>query len=158
MIRRMQDPKQVAAAQSRLKRAGAGVGLRIRFGGSMGSSREAHRLLHIVREEKGTEMQCRLSEQLFHLQFERERDVSERAVLAEAAELAGLRAEEVQGWLEDAERGRRETETEEEEMRGQGVVQGVPHFVIGTEHLEGAVDVGELMEAMIATKEGESQS
>ncbi|KAE8373294.1 thioredoxin-like protein [Aspergillus bertholletiae] len=151
MLRRMQDPRQVAAAQSRLKRAGQAVGLQLKFGGYIGSSREAHRLLYLVGEEKGGECQGQLAERLFQAQFEQEKDVSEREVLVAAAEQAGL-GFEAQAWLDDAERGLHEAAREEGEMRAQGVVQGVPHFVIGDQHLEGAVDMEELMEALIATR------
>ncbi|GIJ98432.1 hypothetical protein Aspvir_000549 [Aspergillus viridinutans] len=99
MLRRM-TPQQVSAAQTRLFRVGAASGIQFQFGGYMGSSRLAHRLLHIVREKKGSEVQNRLAEMLFHYQFEREADVSEVEVVVEAGGRVGLgEVEEVREWL-----------------------------------------------------------
>jgi predicted DsbA family dithiol-disulfide isomerase len=56
----------------------------------MGSSRLGHRLLHIVREKRGSEVQDRLAEMLFHYQFEREADVSQVDVVGEAGGPVGL--------------------------------------------------------------------
>ncbi|KAL4897985.1 thioredoxin-like protein [Aspergillus ambiguus] len=153
MLRRMQDPRQVAAAQSRLQRAAITMGIQLKFGGYIGSSRQAHRLLHIVGEEKGCESQCQLAEKLFHAQFEREEDVSEREVLLSAAVQAGVELEQAQTWLDDENRGLVDMERVQRDMRAQGTIHGVPHFVIGDRHLEGAMDMEELMEALIAAKE-----
>ncbi|KAF3484177.1 uncharacterized protein GIQ15_03501 [Arthroderma uncinatum] len=152
MNRRMKDPKMVEAAQTRLKRVGAQFGIQFKFEGYMGSSRLAHQLLYVVYKEKGSEMQCKVAEQLFRYQFEKEADVSDINVVVEAAVQAGLGEEEVRTWLA-SDVGIAETEKEEKEMRDSGKVQGVPHFIIGEQHLEGAVDYTEHLEAFIAARE-----
>ncbi|KAF9893706.1 hypothetical protein FE257_009874 [Aspergillus nanangensis] len=152
MVRRMQDPKQVAAAQTRLKRVGMQVGLQLKFGGYIGSSRTAHRILYLVQEEKGSEMQSLVAERLFHFQFEREMDVSDEGVVVQAAVQAGLDEEEVRGWLASG-RGQDEVEEEQRAIRASGEVRGVPHFVVGGErHLEGAEDFTEFLEAFVAVR------
>ncbi|KAK2839257.1 hypothetical protein FQN49_006319 [Arthroderma sp. PD_2] len=153
MTRRMKDPKMVEAAQTRLKRVGAQSGIHFKFDGRIGSSRMAHQLLHLVYKEKGSEMQCKVAEQLFHYQFEREEDVSKIDVVVEAAVMAGLSEDEVGDWLM-SDKGVAEIEKEEKEIRDSKRVEGVPHFIIGEQHLEGAVDYTEHLEAFIAAREG----
>ncbi|EEP77234.1 predicted protein [Uncinocarpus reesii 1704] len=152
MLRRMQDPKTVAAAQTRLARAGREVGLHLKFGGAVGSSRLAHQVLQVVGAEKGSAMQCRVAESFFHCQFERELDTSGVGVVLEACAMAGLDGAEVRGWLE-AGMGKEEVEREEREERRAGV-QGVPRFVVGEREVDGAVDFAELFEAFVVAREG----
>ncbi|EFR02967.1 hypothetical protein MGYG_05966 [Nannizzia gypsea CBS 118893] len=152
MLRRSKDPKVVEANQTRLTRIGAQSNIHFNFEGRMGSSRLAHQLLHLVYLEKGSEMQCKVSEQLFRYQFELAEDISKMDVVVEAAVKAGLDEDEVADWLV-SDKGIVEVEQEEKEMRATGKVGGVPHYIIGKQHLEGAVDYTEHMEAFIAARE-----
>ncbi|KAE8146711.1 thioredoxin-like protein [Aspergillus avenaceus] len=155
MIRRMKDPKMVEAAQTRLKRTGAEVGLNFRFGGSMGSSRKAHQLLHVVGKEHGYDVQCRLAEQLFHYQFEREEDISRIDTIIQAAVQAGLFEMNARDLLA-SDREMHEVEQEEGAIRAAGI-HGVPHFIIGDDqHLDGAADYTEFLDAFIAVRGGVS--
>ncbi|KAF5859558.1 hypothetical protein ETB97_002733 [Aspergillus alliaceus] len=150
MLRRM-DPKMVAAAQTRLKRVGADVGICFRFDGYIGSSRLAHQLLYMAGRES-SERQCRVSELLFHYQFEKGADISQLETVVEVGVQAGLREDDVQGWLA-SDVGVVELETEARQARADGV-KGVPHFVIGEKyHLEGAADMSELFEAFVKVRE-----
>jgi predicted DsbA family dithiol-disulfide isomerase len=152
MLRRM-DPKQVQAAQTRLKRAGAEMGLSVKLGGYIGSSRLAHRLLFMAEKEKGPGKQCEVAELLFHHQFEREADTSKLDVVIAAGVQAGFHEDEVRDWLEESNAGRLETEKEAKEVRAAGVT-GVPHFVIGeTRHLDGVVDLSEFFQAFIEARQ-----
>ncbi|RHZ46700.1 DsbA family oxidoreductase [Aspergillus thermomutatus] len=151
MLRRM-TPEQVSAAQTRLKRVGAASGIQFKFGGYVGSSRLAHRLLHLVKEKKGGEVQDRLAEMLFHYQFEREADVSEEDVVVEAGGRVGLGEEEVRGWLATDE-GVEEIEEQGRQARDAGV-QGVPHIIVGGQHhFDGALDVSEFFEAVVLARQ-----
>ncbi|KAE8316539.1 thioredoxin-like protein [Aspergillus transmontanensis] len=153
MLRRM-DPKMVAAAQTRLKRVGTDVGIRFRFGGYIGSSRLAHQLLYLAARE-GSELQCRVSELLFHYQFEEEADISQLDTVIAVGVQAGLREDAVREWLASGV-GVAEMEVEAKKARADGVT-GVPHFVIGGKHhVEGAVDMSELFDAFVAVREGQS--
>ncbi|KAL2826689.1 thioredoxin-like protein [Aspergillus cavernicola] len=150
MSRRM-TPSQIDAAQTRLKRVGNSMGIGFRFGGYIGSSRLAHRVLSLAGAE-GSEVQCRVSEVLFKYQFELERDVSDREMVIQAGVEGGLDEVKVREFL-DGEGGIEETEREAREIR-EGGVQGVPHFVIGGEHhFDGAGDMGEFFEAFVAVRE-----
>ncbi|EQL35192.1 hypothetical protein, variant [Blastomyces dermatitidis ATCC 26199] len=105
MLRKM-GPQMTEAAQTRLKRVGAALGINFKFGGSMGSSRLAHVLLHTTAAEKGLVMQSKVSEMLFQYQFEREEDVSCVDTLVRAAVEVGLGEGEVREWLAGEGAGR----------------------------------------------------
>ncbi|GIC85413.1 DsbA family oxidoreductase [Aspergillus udagawae] len=151
MLRRM-TPEQVSAAQTRLTRVGAASGIQFKFGGYIGSSRLAHRLLHIVRERKGSEVHDRLAEMLFHYQFEREADVSQVDVVVEAGGRVGLGEEEVREWLAGDE-GVKETEEQGRRARDAGV-KGVPHIIVGGQYqFDGALDVSEFFEAVVQARQ-----
>lgn len=150
MARRM-TPAQISAAQTRLIRVGKSVGIAFRFGGYIGSSRLAHRVLHLALERGGSEMQCAVAETLFTYQFEREKDVSDVDVVVQAAvESSGLDESDVRAFLA----GGGGVEEGETEARGSRV-QGVPHFVIGgQQHLDGAGDMEEFFQAFVAARAG----
>ncbi|KAL3474034.1 thioredoxin-like protein [Aspergillus californicus] len=150
MSRRM-TPAQIDAAQTRLKRVGGAVGITFKFGGYIGSSRLAHRVLFLA-EKEGGEVQCHVSEILFRYQFEMEKDVSDRETVIQAAVEGGLDENKVRQFLNGNE-GVQETEIEAKEVREQGI-QGVPYFIIGGEHrFDGAADLGEFFEAFVAVRE-----
>ncbi|EGE05259.1 hypothetical protein TMEN_4501 [Trichophyton mentagrophytes] len=156
MLRRSKDPKMVEANQTRLKRIGAQFNIHFNFDGRMGSSRLAHQLLHLVYQEKGSEMQCKVSDQLFRYQFELGEDISKMDVVVDAAVEAGMDEDEVADWLV-SDKGIAEMEQEEKEIRDTGKIEGVPHYIIGKQHLEGAADYTEHMEAFIAAHEAAAQ-
>ncbi|KAL4917368.1 hypothetical protein BDW62DRAFT_218176 [Aspergillus aurantiobrunneus] len=142
---------QISAAQTRLVRVGKSVGIDFRFGGFIGSSRLAHRLLYFA-GLKGSEVQCRVAEELFKAQFEMEEDVSGLDVVVQAAVRGGLEEGVVREFL-DGDGGVEEVEREAREARERETVQGVPHFVIGGHHhLDGAGDVEEFFEAFVAAR------
>lgn len=152
MLRRM-NQKQVQAAQTRLKRVGAEMGLSVKLGGYIGSSRLAHRLLFMAEKEKGPGKQCEVAELLFHHQFEREADTSKLDVVIAAGVQAGFHEDEVRDWLEESNAGLLETEKEAKEVRAAGVT-GVPHFVIGEmRHLDGVVDLSEFFQAFTEARQ-----
>lgn len=154
MARRM-TPAQISAAQTRLIRVGKTVGIEFRFGGSIGSSRLAHRVLHLALERGGSETQCAVAETLFKYQFEMERDVSDVDVVVQAAvESSGLAELDVRAFLAGGG-GVEETETEARGASQGQRVQGVPHFVIGGEHhLDGAGEMEEFFQAFVAARAG----
>jgi predicted DsbA family dithiol-disulfide isomerase len=145
-------PEQVSAAQTRLTRVGAASGIQFKFGGYIGSSRLAHRLLHIVREKKGSEVQDRLAEMLFHYQFEREADVSQVDGVVAGGGRVGLGEEEVREWLAGDE-GIKEIEEQGRRARDAGV-KGVPHIIVkGQYQFDGALDVSEFFEAVVQARQ-----
>lgn len=151
MARRM-TPAQITAAQTRLIRVGKSVGIAFRFGGYIGSSRLAHRVLHFALKRGGSEMQCAVAETLFKYQFEMEQDVSDVDVVVNAAVGSGLDESEARAFLAGGG-GVEETENEAKGSRAQ--VQGVPHFVIGEKsHLDGAGEMEEFFQAFVAARAG----
>ncbi|KAL2846180.1 thioredoxin-like protein [Aspergillus pseudoustus] len=153
MSRRMTG-SQITATQTRLKRAGRGVGIDFAFGGYIGSSRLAHRLLYFAgREEGNAQTQCRLAEVLFRYQFELERDISQLDVVVAAAVEVGIGKEAVEGFLVGDE-GIREVAEEARQAREERAVSGVPYFVIaGEKSFDGAGDLSEFFEAFVAARE-----
>ncbi|KAL2808089.1 thioredoxin-like protein [Aspergillus granulosus] len=151
MARRMTD-SQITAAQTRLKRAGKEMGISFAFGGYIGSSRLAHRVLFLAGEHGGSGTQCRMAETLFRHQFELEADISQPDVVVSAAVEAGL-PEELVGVFLAGDGGVQVIEREAREARDAGV-SGVPRFVIGGKtRFEGAGDLGEFYEAFVAAGE-----
>ncbi|KAL4988110.1 thioredoxin-like protein [Aspergillus falconensis] len=161
MARRM-TPSQVEAAQTRLKRIGSTVGISFKFGGYMGSSRFAHRALYLAFESGGSQLQCAVAEILFKYQFERERDVSQRHVVVEAAVEAGMDGDAVREFLE-GDGMKEETEREEQKVRDGGV-KGVPCFCIrregegegGVQVVDGAGDMEEFFGAFVRARARDS--
>ncbi|KAL4737162.1 DSBA-like thioredoxin domain-containing protein [Aspergillus similis] len=152
MARRMTRP-QIEAAQTRLKRIGNTVGISFKFGGYMGSSVLAHRVLHLAFGRGGSQMQCMVADILFQYQFELEKDVSQMHVVVEAAVEAGMDRDVVREFLE-GDGGKEEIERAERKIRERGV-KGVPCFYIGAggreevQVVDGAGDMEEIFEALI---------
>ncbi|KAL4864902.1 hypothetical protein BDV12DRAFT_188558 [Aspergillus spectabilis] len=135
MARRM-TPAQITAAQTRLQRIGKSLGIAFKFGGYIGSSRLAHRVLYLAGRISSS-TQCRVSESLFKSQFELEKDVSELDVVVAAAMEGGMDENVVREFLTGDEGT--EIEREAREIRDKGVKGG-------------AGEMGELFEAIVAAK------
>ncbi|KAL5332317.1 DSBA-like thioredoxin domain-containing protein [Aspergillus crustosus] len=151
MSRKM-TPAQITAAHTRLSRTGKSLGIGFKFGGSIGSSRLAHRVLYLAGEQDGSgETQSRVSVALFKRQFELELDVSELEVVVAAAVEGGLEEVAVRGFLERGG-GVKEVEDEAKRVRERGV-RGVPQFFFAGEHsFEGAGDIEEFFEAFVKAR------
>lgn len=90
---------------------------------------------------KSVEMQNSVVQELFTAYFENEKDITSHEVLHDAAVKAGLKSEEVKGWLESDEGGE-SVDREVVEWAGRRrQISGVPHFIInGSAELGGAQD------------------
>lgn len=145
-------------------------GLEFSFGGRIGSTRDAHRLIALAgRREKekgdgggqGQGLQDRVVMQLFRDFFEGEADITSRGMLADVAAQAGLgRRADMLEWLESGE-GSVEVDEEARRAREEGQMKGVPRFVVQGKHvIDGAQDEQAFMEAFVKVKEeveGESE-
>ena len=152
MMARLGGAEGAAKGQARLQRIGAQEGIAFQFGGVIGSTRPAHRLLHVVHEASGVEAQNRVSEALFAAHFEQERDITDPATLVGIAEAAGLDGPAIRESLSNAEVAA-SVDEQAASAREAGLV-GVPHFTIaGTDHVDGAGDVQDLYEAFVRVKE-----
>lgn len=140
---------RASAIFTRLAAAGEGDGIAFKFGGNTGSTRDSHRLLWYAGEEETKSadtakttgviggMQTRVVEQLFRAYFEEEKNITDPAVLLDAAVGAGLDQGEVQKVL-DSDLGGPEVD-EEAQTASRRLVTGVPFFSIqGKYSVEGA--------------------
>lgn len=147
--------ERVSAMFARLSSIGASDGINFSFGGNTGSTRDSHRVIWFAGEEErsrshsradagagadGEEIggiQTRVVENLFRAYFEEEKNITDRAVLSEAAVQAGLDAEGVRALLESDEGG--EEVDSEAAAASRQLVSGVPYFEVqGKYAIEGA--------------------
>ncbi|KAL4986636.1 thioredoxin-like protein [Aspergillus falconensis] len=152
---------RTGAIFERLAAVGEGEGIKFSFDGQTGKTRDSHRVIWLAgkKEKKLREMgegidgndgndgkdgegvigglQTRVVERLFRAYFEEEKNITERAVLVEAAVGGGLEKSEVEGLL-DSDVGGAEVDREAEGARRQ-FVTGVPYFMVqGQYAIEGA--------------------
>lgn len=150
------SPEKIAAVTQRVDQVGKSVGIEFSWGGKIGSTRDAHRLIHLGRESgESEEVLDRLVEGLFEAYHVKERDIADAGVLREIAVEAGIEGDVVDGWLGGG-RGGKEVDEEAERNKVRVGGRGVPYFVIGGVHVvDGAQDLGEFFKAFVKVKEGE---
>ncbi|KAJ5833111.1 thioredoxin [Penicillium riverlandense] len=153
--------------QQRLASVGEADGIAFKFGGKTGSTRDSHRLLWYAhqqeqQQEKTTAsttgapggLQTRVVENLFRAYFEEELNITDPAVLADAAVKAGLGRDEVEKVLRE-EVGGQEVDREAKSA-SQQLVSGVPYFTIqGKYIIEGADEPESFLEAFERVKQDE---
>lgn len=139
---------RAVAIFSRLSAAGEADGIAFKFGGNTGATRDSHRLLWYAGEEEAKKtaaadsgviggLQTRVVEQLFRAYFEEEKNITDPAVLLDAAVGAGLDRDEVQRLL-DSDLGGTEVD-QEAQTASRRLVTGVPYFSVqGKYSIEGA--------------------
>ena len=137
----------------RLTQIARSVGINLKFGGRIGGTRDAHRLIHLS-QTKSLDVQDALVEKLFEAYHELEKDISSPDVLRAIAIDAGLDGPEVEEWLNSG-LGGDIVDAEAMENRKMGT-SGVPIFVIqGVHRVSGAQDTQEFLEIFIKVKEDE---
>ena len=137
----------------RLDQIGHSVGIDFKSGGRIGSTRDAHRLIHLS-QTKSPEVQDAVVEKLFEAYHERERDITSPDVLSELAIDAGLDRSEVGEWLSSS-LGGQIVDAEARRNRERGI-SGVPMFIVqGVDRVDGARDVQAFLEIFIKVKERE---
>lgn len=129
--------------------AGAEEGITFKFGGEVANTLPAHRVLQVVREEKGDEAAWKVVGGLYRRHFEEEANPASKETLEGACLEAGLEEEWVKGIVGDEERGLREVKRA---IRMADGVDGVPHVVFeGRKRdltLVGAKEVDEYVKAL----------
>ncbi|KAK8035444.1 hypothetical protein PG993_010439 [Apiospora rasikravindrae] len=157
------DEARARHLREQLAAKGRQHGIEFSFGGKIGSTRDAHRLIALAgrrEKERGGDakdeagMQDRVVMQLFRDFFEGEADITSRRMLAELGEKVGLgRREGLLAWLEGGEGGD-EVDEEARWAREEGQMKGVPRFVVQGKHvIDGAQDEQAFMEAFVKVKE-----
>ena len=114
---------------------GGSVGIKFKYGGKIGNTRDSHRLIAFA-GEKGSEMQDRLVEMLFHAYFEINEDISDKTVLARIAAEAGVFGSKEEGleFLKSEMLGPKVDKEVDYNQYRRGI-NGVPHFIIEGEML-----------------------
>ena len=148
------NPERVTAMLQHVNRVGCSVGINFKSGGKVGSTRDAHRLIHLS-QAKHPAVQNSLVDKLFEAYHELEKDVSSVDVLREIAIDAGLNGSEVAEWLNSSFSA---MDVDGEVMESRKVVEsGVPTFIIqGVHRIDGAQDPEQFLEIFIKVKEGNS--
>lgn len=140
------------ALQARMRSMGEPEGINFTFGGKVGNTRDAHRLLELART-KGPAVQDGAVMALFRSYFEQGGDITDVKMLVDAGVGAGMERAEVERWMAEG-LGGDEVDREVERAYAQGI-HGVPSFEInGRWHVEGAQDVEAFLEEFTRAKEG----
>ena len=145
--------ERVAAMTQRVTQIGHSVGIDFKHGGKIGSTRDAHRLIHLAQTTKSPDVQNALVEKLFEAFHELEKDISSKEVLRGIAVDAGISGPEVEEWL-DSDLGGDTVDAEALASRREG--SGVPRFIIqGVHRVSGAQGSQEFLELFVKVKEDE---
>ncbi|QKX64295.1 uncharacterized protein TRUGW13939_11469 [Talaromyces rugulosus] len=148
--------QRVNAMFSRLSAVGAAEGINFAYGGNTGKTKDSHRLVYLTGKNYGVEKQGKVVEALFKAYFEEEKNITDKAVLLQAAteSAAQLPKDVVQGWLDSDEAGK-EVDREANEAKAK-FVTGVPNFTIqGKYVVEGAEDPSQFLEVFDQVKRDE---
>lgn len=142
--------EKIQAMTARLEQIGRSMGISFKWGGKIGSTRDAHRLIYYTQQVK-PECQDAVVEGLFHAYHELEKDVSDHGVLRQIAIEAGLERREVDGLLVSDHGG--DVVDREAQLNKAGSRTGVPFFIIQDEYsVDGAQDIMEFLEAFSKVK------
>ena len=145
--------ERVAAMTQHVAQMGHSVGINFNPGGKIGTTRDAHRLIHLTQTTKPPDVQNALVEKLFEAFHELEKDISSKEVLREIAVDAGISGPEVEEWLH-SDLGGDIVDVEARVSRRDGL--GVPRFMIqGVYSISGAQDSQEFLEIFVKVKEDE---
>ncbi|OCL07016.1 hypothetical protein AOQ84DRAFT_378072 [Glonium stellatum] len=119
-----------------------------------GNSRLSHQLLELAKR-KSLETQWNIAQELFKLQFEEERDITDIQTLVDAGVRCGFSKDEVSEWL-NGQKGVEAVNREVEKVKKMGI-DGVPRFLLqdGNYSIEGAADTMDFFEIFIKIKEQE---
>ena len=130
---------------------GAAEGISFAFGGVMANTLPAHRLLQVVRRERGEKAAWWVLQALYRRYFEEEADPASAETLVGACLEAGLEEEWAKEVVGDGERGLEEVKKAVGKKRAEGV-DSVPHVVFeGLRRditLVGAREVDEYVKAL----------
>lgn len=151
-MRERMGAKRAEEAQNHMQRVGTGEGITFDFNGRTGNSKMSQRLMYLA-GSTSPEAQTKLAEELFRGHFEERKDIADEKMLLEAAVQVGLDKESAKSFLESEQ----VAEKVDEEAAGvkESGIRGVPHIIFDEgHHFDGAVDVGDLFEALLNIKQG----
>lgn len=145
-------PEQREMLSRRMERIGSSVGINFKWGGKVGRTYDAHKLVYTSRS-MSTDAQSELVEKLFRAYHENEQDISCKDHLRKIAASVGLSEDQVNECFESSTI--EEALKEEAALyRAQTEGSGVPTFLIqGKYKLSGAQDVQDFMDLFVQVKE-----
>lgn len=126
-------------------------GIAYEFGGTVGNTLQAHRVIQLVQETKGAEVAEKVVDSLYKQYFEEERHPSSKETLLRAATDAGLSQSEAKQIAEDEDEGLMDVKMLIREQKGNGV-DAVPYVVFEGKRrdftLEGCKEVEEYVKVL----------
>lgn len=129
-----------------MKAYGVSAGIDFKFGGTVGNTMDAHRVIQHFQEEKGPEVADKIILSLYSQYFQQERHPSTDETLLKATTEAGIPEEEARAFIEDKNDGLLDVKNLVREQAGNGV-DSVPTIVFEGKRrditLVGAKDVEE---------------
>lgn len=150
VARKLGSLDRVDAIHERLAQTGAEEGLNFTFNGSVGNTRDSHRLVQLGRL-KSNMMENKVVNEIMRMFFEDGGDITSINDLVKAAEKAGLDPNEAKQWLL-SDNGQREVEEEVNEGARLGI-KSVPTFIMnGKYQVEGAQSVTEFVKQFARAK------
>ncbi|RDW94662.1 hypothetical protein BP5796_00425 [Coleophoma crateriformis] len=148
--------EHTAVVFERLIGVGEATGIKFKFGGKTGNTRDSHRLIQLGKK-KSPAVQTRVVEELFKTYFEQEGDITDHNTLKQCAVRAGLDEKEVEEWL-SSDLGGKEVDGEVAIAR-RNAVTGVPNFTVQNKYeVGGAQDVSVFLRLFEKIKAAEESS
>jgi predicted DsbA family dithiol-disulfide isomerase len=149
---------------TRIKQIGRAYGIFFNFfEGELGGTREVHRLIHLAQTRKSVSVRDEIVEGVSRAYHENAMNISDWKALRQIAIDAGVGVEEVDEWSDmDADVGGQKLDREVERVKqvvtgSDGGQRGVPVIIIqGKYRIDGAPDVGELLDIFGKIRNGEN--
>ncbi|KAH0370749.1 thioredoxin-like protein, partial [Aureobasidium melanogenum] len=130
---------------------GKAEGIAYKFGGRVGNTLQAHRVIQLVQEAKGPDAAEKVVDSLYRQYFEEEQHPSSKETLMKALEEAGLGETEAKKIVEDEDEGLMDVKMLIREQAGNGV-DAVPYVVFEGKRrdftLEGCKEVDEYVKVL----------
>ncbi|QPC76594.1 hypothetical protein HYE68_007346 [Fusarium pseudograminearum] len=146
--------ERVAMMHKHLSGVGEGLGIKFKYGGQTGNTRDSHRLVQLAKKH-GEEAEGKALDGLFAAYFEENEDITSYDILKKVAVEAGIPEAEFQKSIVDSDEFGPEVDRLSEEAQYSGV-RGVPDFVMQDRfRLSGANDPSTFVSAWEKIKAAE---
>lgn len=132
----------------KVKETGKAEGIAFNFGGKVANTLESHRLIEYAYAMGGSAMQNKLVELLFSLYFERQANLGDHEVLAEAAAAVGMDKAEARSFLASSA-GRDEVLRDIRSYSLKYRITGVPFFIFQERYVLGGALEQDAMEEVL---------
>ncbi|KAK3640360.1 hypothetical protein LTR56_011958 [Elasticomyces elasticus] len=146
---------KVSAIKTKMQRIGTAHGILFNYDSKVGSTKLAHVLIQQAGRHRGPDIQKEMVGAMYSMHFEQGGDINNLDELVAVAVKVGVSEQDARAWLRDEHVGAEVDELARTAREEQGVTS-VPTIEIGGLRLEGAEDVGGIMEALVSVKEKES--